>query len=153
MTSDTTPAPYIAVASSTLSASYKAWRAFDGLHEESVWASANVPLPAWLAVGIGDAQVACRYALRCGSANYPTDWTFEGSNNGMDWDILDTQEDQILQFYYDWYKDIDNTTAYKYYQLTFTGTSDDIIVIGEFRIYTTSVLTDVVQSGIVAFAR
>jgi hypothetical protein len=151
MTSNVLPVPYVAVAESELSAENRAYKAFDGLHSDTAWASTG--MPTWLQVGIGNAQVACRYGIRAASANYPTDWTFLGSNNGVDWTLLDTQVDQTLQFYVDWYTNIDNDTAYKYYMWDITGTSGTIIVVGEFRIYTTSIIKDPVHSGIVSFPR
>ena len=54
----------------------------------------------------------------------PGTWTFEGSNNGSAWTILDTQKEFIL--YEDrrspWFK-FNNTTSYTYYRFVITQTT------------------------------
>jgi len=48
----------------------------------------------------------------------PEDWTFEGSNNDIDWTVLDTQTGQSFSGYTTkYYLNIGNTTAYRYYRI------------------------------------
>ena len=56
----------------------------------------------------------------------PVDWEFLGSNDGINWDVLDTQSDQAFEgrklkriF------EIDNTQAYEYYRLNITRNNTD----------------------------
>jgi len=52
----------------------------------------------------------------------PKDWTFQGSNDGVNWDILDTVTGET-----DWNStivrifEIDNKTAYKSYRIVITA--------------------------------
>ena len=153
MTANNAPTPYVTLAESESSTNTKAYQAFDGLWESSIWASDGIP--TWLIIDLGSAKLCCAYALRSLSQNYPKDWTFSGSNNGSDWDLLDTQEDQLLQFYEDWYGTIENETEYRYYKWDFTESSHTIIVLGEAKIYAEQIagIRDVISTGCIPFER
>ena len=155
MSSNNAPAPYEVIAESEMSG-HDAWQAFDSLWYDTYWAStSDSGVPTWLFIDLGTAKKACATGLRCFSANYPTDWTFEGSNNRIDWDILDTQEDQYLSAFANWYDTFYNDTSYRYYMWNFTGTSDDIIIIGMAKIFIEEVtgVRDVIGEGCVPFNR
>lgn len=155
MTANNAPTPYQALAESEFSTSNKAYQAFDGLWESSVWASSVGHMPTWLIIDLGSAKLCCAYGLRSLSVNYPKDWTFSGSNNGTDWTVLDTQTDQTLYFYQDWYGTIENETEYRYYKWDFTESSDTIIVLGEAKVYAEEIagIRDVISTGCVPFER
>ncbi len=86
---------------------------------------------AWIQFQFNDGNryVVNHYALV--SANDdpirdPVDWEFLGSNDGINWDVLDTQSDQAFEgrklkriF------EIDNTQAYEYYRLNITRNNTD----------------------------
>ena len=155
MSSNNAPAPYEIMAESEFN-DHDAYMAFDSLWNDTYWAShPDSGVPTWLFVNLGAAKKACAYGMRCFSANYPTDWTFEGSNNRIDWDILDTQENQTLVFYEDWYGTFENDTNYQYYMWNFTGTSDSIIIIGEAKIFIEEVAAarDLISEGHIPFER
>ncbi len=58
-----------------------------------------------------------------GSPGYPTAWTFDGSNDGETWSVLDTRSGQSLAKA-NWYDfDTVNTVAYLYYRLKISGTA------------------------------
>lgn len=54
----------------------------------------------------------------------PKDWILYGSNDGITWDILDQQTDQVFSERFEKkYFVVDATTAYKYYKLDITANS------------------------------
>jgi len=155
MTSNNAPAPYEIIAESAMSG-HDGYMAFDSLWWDTYWASSPVSgVPTWLFVNLNTAKKACAYGLRCFSANTPTDWTFEGSNDRVNFDVLDTQVNQTLVFYENWYGTFANDTNYQYYMWNFTGTSDSIIIIGEAKIFIEEVpaARDIISEGCVPFER
>ena len=78
--------------SGNLGTGYEGWRAFDN-DSDTRWgvAAASGILTAALAA----AKIIAGYSIRARNDTYlidsPKDWTFEGSNNGIDWTVLDTQ--------------------------------------------------------------
>lgn len=67
--------------------------AFDG-SSATYWLTSSA-LPQRLTVQFGAAQVVRQYSITAGpsvgSTARPESWTFEGSNDGSTWDVLDTQ--------------------------------------------------------------
>ncbi|MEK4074088.1 MULTISPECIES: hypothetical protein [Paenibacillus] len=96
MTSNTTPSG-IASASSINSASFDAYQAFNGIQDERYgWASLT-PI-SWLQYQFPTKKIIYKYslAMRTNGTYYvtgepPKSWTFEGSNDGVNWIVLDTQ--------------------------------------------------------------
>ncbi len=95
-----------ATSSSNLDASNAPLWAFDNNTTTTGWANNNV-LPAWLQYdfGIGVAEQITKYTLYRNASqaggwsnnNYsPKNWTFEGSDNGSTWTILDTETNQVI---------------------------------------------------------
>jgi hypothetical protein len=83
------------VASTNYEYSY-AYKAFDRNYEtiESAWTSAS--LSAWLRYDFPQAQIVNQYVIypqSTATTRAPKNWTFEGSNDGMKWDVLDTRND------------------------------------------------------------
>ena len=128
MTANNSPSPYVVSASTEFAADHAAWKAFDG--KVSVLdAAANNPWAAtvstgWLKIDLGSGvtKQVQKYVLisrQASMANQaPKNWTFEGSNNGSTWDILDTQTNQenwgdceprVFTF--------ENNTPYRYYRI------------------------------------
>jgi SPRY domain/F5/8 type C domain len=119
MTSNTTPRGEVS-ASSVYSSNY-AWKAFDRVNTDGGWLSDGTT-NQWLAYKFDEPKVISKYtieftaSLNIGTA--PKTWTFEGSNDGANWIVLDTRTDII-----DWVKNakkeflFDNKNPYLYYRI------------------------------------
>jgi hypothetical protein len=71
----------------------------------------------------------------------PKDWTVEGSDNGTNWFLLDTQSDQILLDYTAerTYYIPSNAIAYKYHRLNVTANNgQDHLLVGEWKLFETA---------------
>ena len=98
MTSNTAPSPLVASASTT-AAGDDPWHAFNNVLTGVKWQTNSVQT-GWLKIdlGSGNEQVATafKYTNQSGgdaAARAPNDFTFEGSNNDSDWDVLYTVTD------------------------------------------------------------
>lgn len=100
MTSNTTPPPYVASASSEIVGQGDAWRAFS--NDPNFQWIATTPV-AWvqLDLGAGALRQLVRYQVVLESffcnlfpARDPFDWTMQGSLDGLIWDIIDTRTGQ-----------------------------------------------------------
>jgi hypothetical protein len=97
--------------------------------------------PFWLKYDLGDGneKLATSYILhQYGSGYYASEWTFEGSNDDVNWDILDTQTGQPDTSESVTYT-FSNNTAYRYYRMNITNGGEyswldiwDILIIGEY---------------------
>jgi len=92
LTSNTTPAPFVASASSQYP-SYAPWRAFDGTVDSDInrWISGiDLPLPQWLKIDLGQQKKLYSYALTmvAGGDQSPQSWVLEGSNDNINWSIV-----------------------------------------------------------------
>lgn len=150
MTSNNAPTPYVASASSEYSTSFQAWDAFNGTIIDSMdaWISGSVGTGQWLqmdlgeGIRIGEYRVVSRGGISStdtGNLNAsPKDWTFEGSNDGTNWTVLDTQtlqsnwssgEERIYT--------ISSPSNFRYYRLFSTANNGghDSIQVGELKFY------------------
>ncbi|MNV36219.1 hypothetical protein D3C71_1276880 [compost metagenome] len=142
MTSNNTPNG-VASASSEYGGTnnYYAWKAFDkdntGL---SKWLSVNGTTTGWLSfTHFSPKKITC-YTLGKGAGNAgsePNSWTFEGSNDGNVWTVLDTQIGQI-----NWIDSekrrylINNKTEYLKYRINVTKNNGGTYVqIGELEMF------------------
>jgi len=75
-----------------LGTGYEGWRAFDN-NSDTRWGV--VATSGILSVTLATAKVVAGYSIRARNDSYlidsPKAWTLEGSNNGTDWTVLDTQ--------------------------------------------------------------
>nr|WP_154958211.1 discoidin domain-containing protein [Paenibacillus xylanexedens] len=98
MTSNTTPSGRV-FSSSEFSVNYQGWKAFDKVDNNEGFATANGSGGiGYLGYEFVDSIMIGKYVLRNGliSGNFlPRKWTFEGSNDGTNWDILDKQSNQV----------------------------------------------------------
>lgn len=84
----------IANSSSYYSAGYEHWRAYDGLTGASDhWFSATTT--GWIGYDFYESKSVTQYAITGVSSGFgtnrsPTAWTFEGSDDGIIWTVLDT---------------------------------------------------------------
>ena len=78
--------------SGNLGTGYEGWRAFDQ-NSDTRWGVAATS--GILSVTLAAAKIIAGYSIRARNDSYlidsPKDWTLEGSNNGSDWTVLDTQ--------------------------------------------------------------
>jgi hypothetical protein len=122
--------PYIADSPNT--GSFTAKNAFDG-GTNTFW-EVSGSFPHWIQTDFGTYPKTVRgYALQTGPSSHgingidaigrmPKGWRFEGSNDGSDWTVLDTQANQThwkvneRRTY-----NINNHTSYRYYRLYITA--------------------------------
>jgi hypothetical protein len=124
-------------------------KAFDG-KPDSFWETVAIsrgggPFPHWLQIDFGTQPKTIRgYTLQTGShgkdgtdstGRMPKDWRFEGSNDGSDWTVLDTQADQT-----DWKVNerrtysCANPGSFQYYRLYITaGVNPNILRLYELE--------------------
>lgn len=137
------------ITSSTERTSYENWQAFDGTFTfASSWDSVYGNTSGWLAVELPSSKVVTVYDLTGGiigtgtNERCPKDWILQGSNDGSNWDDLDTRTDiddwdgeasspsDTKQFTFT------NSTAYLHYRLNISaingGTQIDVV---ELRLY------------------
>lgn len=101
----------------------EAYRVFDGL-ASTFWGSSGT-VTGIVGYIFDSAKVVNRYEMRSISVaiGNPANFTFEGSNDGVSWTVLDTRVNQV------WYGgelksfSISNTTAYTHYRINVTSTN------------------------------
>lgn len=144
MTSNNTPSG-IVTASSFASATYTPYKAFDGLNSaiSDVWQTGSGIVTGWLAYEFPQPITIGKYSMEgnpteISLGRQPRDWTFEGSNNGITWTVLDTQVGIS-----DWQSNIKkefiitNVGNYKHYRINVTlinGGSNNV-AIGEMEMF------------------
>jgi len=121
MVANDAPVPHFVVYSS-VNPSYVVarapWRVFDGILGD-YWQSANEGGKSWLGIYLGKAEICDRYTVMCDSLSHaPTSWSFEGSRDGQNWEVIDTQSNvswsavgELKQF------PVSNTKPYLYYRI------------------------------------
>jgi hypothetical protein len=130
MTSNTTPSG-VANGSATQNQFYYA---FDGTVTD-FGTPASTP-SGWVSYQFTSPRVIKQYSIRSNTGGYcPKNWTFEGSNDGSSWTVLDTQTNIA-----NWVTangdqrtfNISNTNSYYYYRLNVTAVNGgDHVVISE----------------------
>lgn len=134
MTSNNTPSPYV-ISASTSHPITPPWQAFDGsIAGVDIWHTNTGNITGWIKVDLGavNAAIVKKYMIQARDEaaemdRLPREWTFEGSNNDADWDILDTVTGET-----GWsalekrnFEIIDNVTKYRYYKLDITLINGD----------------------------
>jgi hypothetical protein len=117
MSGSNTPSPYVVSANYEYS-SYYAWKAFDSsLTTEWVAYSRTLPFLLKIDCGSGNHKVIQGYRLyNLGEANFPRDWTFEGSLDNYTWVVLHTMVNQPSATGWTSWFSFSNTIAYRYYR-------------------------------------
>jgi hypothetical protein len=129
MSSNTTPSG--AAAASSVTSTNVAWRAFDR-NTGTFWQS-GVNNTGWLSYQFPTGKIIKRYGFfsYITNSNNPRTWTFEGSNDGSNWTVLDTQTNFVTGVSTFYSFDISaNTTSYTYYRINITaaqGTTTPVI--------------------------
>lgn len=112
----------------TASTSYPGWpvsNLFDDVVGGSTnsW-SASTVAPAWTQAQLASSAVVNSYKIVARTdapASAPSAWTFEGSNDGSSWSILDTQTGQSWTAGFGRTYSIANSTSYLYYRLNMSA--------------------------------
>jgi hypothetical protein len=124
MTSNTAPSG-VASANDDFSGANPAWMAFDG-DDATYWYGYPTINSGWIQYQFVSPVIVQSIKILGFAASqvgyYPADWTFEGSNDGSNWDILDTRtgmgtddDDQLHEYSFV------NSTQYLYYKLNITA--------------------------------
>lgn len=116
------------VASSNSEWSYS-YRSFDGDHSTvtSAWGSDSVA--SWLRYDFPKSEVISKYVMypqQTAPARAPKNWTFEGSNDGQNWDVLDSRsnisvwfDNQAKEF------EFKNSNSYTSYRINISANNGD----------------------------
>ena len=143
MTANNTPSPNVVSASSALWPAYGAFAHSVVFGIGQVWLSENGQTTGWLKFdfGSGNTHIVLKYTLSFYSGSSvtraPKSWTLQGSNNDVDWDVLDTQTNVIawssseMRTY-----SFANSTDYRYYKLNITANQgdNDYVTVGELEL-------------------
>lgn len=152
MTSNSLPAGYTA-ASSNAQSGYDAWKAFNGSSTGAVndLVSSSSPTVPWtLDRALPAAKRVYSYRLiqhsGPGNENWndlgsPTEWTIRGSNDGVNWTVIDNRSSQPISFGSSILYEVANPGSYSMYRMQVTragtgGASPTYIIIGELTYYT-----------------
>ena len=143
MSSNTTPSGVVS-ASCDFSSGYEAWKAFDKkLLGTDAWQTLAGETSGWLKYDFGEKQklIVDRYSISPRERNFinrsPRSWTFEGSNNDVDWEILDTQTNitNWNPLNYSTFP-ITNTNPYRYYRINISANNGgNYVAISEMQMY------------------
>lgn len=92
----------------------------------SFWEDDSSAFPNWAEYDFGllNKQIIVEYAVSAGDSEpgrMPRDWTFRGSNNYTDWDVLDTQTSQSFAASETKTYSFANSTYYRYYRTNITA--------------------------------
>lgn len=121
MASNSTPTPYAVSASTEANSDNAGWRAFNKRTTDK-WTASTSTGTLRFDYGAGVTQIITRYRITgavAGQTSFsPRTWTFEGSNDGTNFTVLDTQTNvaawtgsEVRSYV------VANTTAYRYYRL------------------------------------
>lgn len=147
MTGNIVPSGIVNAGSDTTNA----WKGFDqdAPTPTTFWAGTGVGSgTAWLSYQFTSTKIIKRYYIYRTSQNQkPTTWTFEGSNNGSTWDILETVTANALTTPY-LSGILPNTTAYLYYRINVTAvTSGTTANIYQFEMTESTATTYGITTG------
>lgn len=130
MTANDKPVPYVASASSNNGASYLPWNAFAS--SGNMWVTANKTITGWLQIDLSEPkavnyfEITATIPTNMSLSSMPKDFTFEGSNDGVAFDILGSFADitgwvnsAAKQF------SVINNTPYRYYRVNVTKNNGD----------------------------
>lgn len=122
MTSNTTPAPYVVSASSSLETTDAyVWNAFDGTTTGiTKWETVSGIIAAWIKIDFGSVKTIDAFSIKCktGFTSAPKDFVLYGSNDNIIYESITTLSNEIL-----WSADEDRlyrlqcSVSYRYYKL------------------------------------
>ena len=98
------------------------------------------PQYAQFDLGVGNASAIDSYVYSASSGTNPyTAWTFYGSNDTTNWDVLDSQAGQSVVNYNSVQYNFTNTRPYRYVRFTGTAVVHNEPIIGDMYFYTSNV--------------
>lgn len=135
--------PNDSVSSSSNFPDYETWKAFNS---NSIDAWSSTELPSWIMVDCGRDVSIGGYSITSRNVDVessrtasPKSWTFEGSNDGVNWNIISVKTGQT-----EWSineKRVysiaeDNISSFRYHRLKFTNANGhSIVMIGEIELF------------------
>lgn len=139
MTSNTTPAPYVASSSASYSASYYPWKAFNGTIVDTSDAWLANKGTHWLQIDLGNPQFVdyVRMAPRTTTETCsPKDFIISASNDGISFTDLATFTEITNWYDYEYITfEIPANAAYRYYRITATTNNGGAyLAIGEMQL-------------------
>lgn len=153
MTSNTAPSG-TASASTIWSTTYDAWKAFDTLDNNTFgWMTVSGTLTGWLSYEFPSAKMIAKYSVKSiansSEGRMPKNWTFEGSNDGTAWTVLDTRTnitgwtDGLVREY-----TFTNINSYKRYRINITANNGSTVStsIGELLMFESTFFNKVLIS-------
>ena len=121
-----------------------AWKAFNRVNvsETDEWSSTATAFPHYLQYDFGSAVVVNKYAIQehnyNNNAGFPRDFTLQGSNDDVNWVVLDTRTGITAPGANIWspYFTLSNGTAYRFYRLSVTAVAGGGLktLIGELKL-------------------
>ena len=143
--------------SSEYSSNYSVWRAFDKsilTNQPMSWVTANNNIIGWLQIDLGymvnndwyNHHIINQYSITTVLPNFgkvPKVWSFLGSDNGIDWQILDHHDDGDIYLNIPGQRclfNLDKSYSFRYYKLDViesfspTGSTYNYLEINEFDI-------------------
>lgn len=134
MTSNITPSGV--ASASTITSGLDAYKAFDGATNTG-WSAATSTTTGWLKYQFPTPKIIMKYTILDFGliARNPKSWTFEGSNDGTTWIVLDTQSNATWTLGVKNEYLINNSNAYIYYRINITANNGDAtyLQIGELQ--------------------
>lgn len=132
-----------ASASSSWSASYGANYAFDDVvNELNGWFTANSITSGWLQYSFTSAKCIKKYCIKLrgystADDSAPKDWTFEASDDGSNWTILDIRTNETgWSAYEERSYEFSSTNSYLYYRINITANNGHTFTgIAEMEMY------------------
>lgn len=107
------------------------WQAFDS--SETTRFTANNTTVWWLKYQFAATKTIVLYSIESTSAQCPTVWTFEGSDNNTDWTVLDTRTGQSWSAKERHYFTITTPRPFVYYRLNVTNANYNYAYIYDFE--------------------
>lgn len=147
MTSNTTPSG--TAFASTQGVGQEAWRAFDQ-NTTTGWATTVGSLTGVIGYQFPTAKIIKRYLWRASvnAANNPRNWTFQGSNDGVNYTTLDTVTGSQIGANATYTSSIlTNTTAYSFYRMNITLNNGGTNIVQVVELEMTE-LTGTVNGGV-----
>lgn len=159
MTSNISPSGVVSASSEY--SSYYAWRAFDGdtTTHLNAWEPNHTDSPAWLQYDFGKRNEKTIKAYRLTGmihdsvntiARNPKNWTFEASNDGVNWVLLDTVVNKTswVQNEFSSLFEFENNTPYQIYRINISeNNGDQFIAIGELEMMESAVQKEYYPQG------
>jgi len=138
MTANDAPSPFlVSINYAIYAAGYEIYKAFDRL-SSTICHSASGFTSGIITMSMDTGYTVQSYRI-VPQSGYPTrtpkNWTFEGSNNGTDWTVVETRENVTSWTNAGTIFNFTNSTSYSYYRLNITATNSTYLVLTEIQLY------------------